>query len=172
MSEKPLTAADIVAALQSNHYSPAERVLILRAMRDTTPGLVTIDPHMLGRVRAARSVRPETVHTTVNALENSELWQQSSATTPKEIRGHMERVDENRGVIEMLRSYIAMLTDSNKFDYFLAVEKSRAVFIAGRAIGGEAALTIKPQLDLIAETRPARRRKKAEEPATPAEPRQ
>jgi hypothetical protein len=172
MPETPLTAADIVAALHSNHYSTAERVLMLRAMRDTTPGLVTIEPRMRGPVRAAQVVKGETVDTTINALENSEIWQQSSAITPKELRSHRELVAEYRALVEMLRSYVAMVLEIIRYQHFLGVEKSRAVYNAGRAIGGEAALTIKPQLDLIAETRPAARRKRVEKPSEPVAPKQ
>jgi hypothetical protein len=172
MPETPLTAADIVAALHSNHYSLEERVVMLRAMRDTTAGLVNYDPHLDGRVRASLSVRPETIDTTINALENSEIWQQSSGITPKELRAHRDFRAEHRALLEMLRSFIAMLIQSIRYQHFLGVEKSRAVYNAGRAIGGEAALTIKPQLDLIAETRPAARRKKVEKPSEPAAPRQ
>jgi hypothetical protein len=159
-----LSAADIIAALHSNHYTIEERVAFVRALRDSTPGLVVIDPREEGRVRAARGVKLESIDTTINALENSEIWQQTCAVSPKEIRAYRQFPDEHRSLAEELRAYLKVVIDSIRYNHFLAIEKARAVFKAGQGISGEAALTVKPHLDLIAETRPQRRRRKAETP--------
>ncbi|HEY0158438.1 MAG TPA: hypothetical protein VGF28_14240 [Thermoanaerobaculia bacterium] len=159
------TAADVIAALQSNDFSIADRVAIIRALRDTTPGLVTIDPHMERRVRAARAVRLEYIDSTINALENSDFWQQTAATTPTELRQHRAFADDHKPLIDELHAYHTLVLDSVRYHHFAGVEKSRVAYKAGKAIQGDAALTIKAHLDVMAATRPAtaRRRKKPTE---------
>lgn len=166
MPETPLTAADIIAAIHSNNYSVEDRVAFIRAMRDTTPGLVVVDPRDGGRIRASRSWTPEKLDKIINALENSEMWQRSAATTPKDIRKGREFGEQHKPLLDELRTYEQLVDDNVRYQYFLAVDKARAVVRAGAGISGEEALAIKPHLDLIARV-VTRRRKKTEEPSAP-----
>jgi hypothetical protein len=88
MTESSTNATDIINALHSTTFSVADRVAILRALRDTTPGLVAADPRLEGRIRAAQAVKPEHVDRTITAMENSQVWQQVASTTPAELRAN------------------------------------------------------------------------------------
>ena len=172
MAGSSLTAAEILAAFQSTSYSIEDRVAFVRALRDTTPGMVSVDPRLTPRVRAAKGVRDENIDATINALESSEFWQKSADTTPQELRDYRTFDEKHRPLIDALRSFVLLLLENTGYQRLLAVDKVRAVFKAGQAISGDAAIAIRPHLELIAETRPTtgRRRKKSEAPPAPAAP--
>ncbi|HYK01687.1 MAG TPA: hypothetical protein VE974_08015 [Thermoanaerobaculia bacterium] len=170
MGESTLTAVDIVNAVRTAELSTADRVAIVRALRDTTPGLVEPDDRLLLRIRAARSVSPEYVDTMVNAMENSELWQQSADTTPTDLRTHRDLSEENRALVDEVQTYGEVLTYKSRYHHFLAVEKARSAYKIGKEMKGEAGLAIRAHISLIDETRRAstRRRRKPEAPAPAA----
>ena len=171
MSEAVLTAVEIIKAIFSASLSISDRVAILRALRDSTPGLVAPDPRLRRRIGAARAVPVEYVDSTVVALENSEAWQ-GATSKPEELRGHRERSDELLPFREESKALTDLLTYNARYQHFLAVEKARAAHKVGREITNEAALSIKPHLDVMAEARPqvGRRKKKAAQPTTTPTP--
>jgi len=52
---------------------------------------------------------------------------------------------------------VTMLLDNMGYQHLLSADKCRIVISAGRGISGDAALTVKPHLDLISEISPRRR---------------
>jgi hypothetical protein len=166
MGETTLTAADIVNAVRATELSIVDRVAIVRALRDTTPGIVQADDHLLLRIRAAQTVSPEYVDTMMNALENSSFWQQSAATTPEDLRNHRVLSDEDRPLVEEVQAYGEVLKYKSRYHHFAAVEKTRSAYRVGRELKGEVGQSIRPHLSIIEDARrPAsRRRRKAEEP--------
>jgi hypothetical protein len=159
-----VSVADIVQSVSSGALTMNERVLIVRALRDSFPELVPVDPRLAGRIRAAQGMPPEFIETTVNALENYEVWQQSASASPIEMRKHREYGGEHRPLIDALQAFVDILVYNVRYQHFVGVEMARTAFKVGKEMSGEAGLSIKPHLEIIAQSRPsnARKRKKAE----------
>ena len=165
------TPGEIIAAIQSTALSPSERVEILRALKDTTPDLVAPDPKLEGRMRAALGTPAEFVESAINGLSASELWQQSAAATPIEIRKHLA-FDDNRPVLEELTAYVDLLDYNVRYHHFAAIDMARTSYRVGKTIGGEAGLNLKPHLEIMGQHLPkvGRRKKKAAPPAPQTAP--
>jgi hypothetical protein len=172
MAKTTLKAADIVEAIRTSEVSIADRVAIVRALRETTPGVVQADDHLLLRIRAAQTVSPEYVDTTVNALENSSFWQQSAATTPEDLRKHRVLANEDRPLEDEVQAYGDVLKHKKRYHHFAAVDKARAAYRVGKELKGEVGQAIRPHLSILEEVRrsSSRRRRKAEEPVPAATP--
>lgn len=164
-----LSGPEVVQWILTAGLTVNERVLIVRALRDSFPELVPVDPRLAGRIRVAQATSPDFIETTVNGLENYEVWQQSASASPKELRRHREYKDEQRPMIDALQAFVDILQYNVRYQHFLGVEKARTAFKIGKEMSGEAGLSIKPHLEIIALTRPngGRRRKKAVVAPTP-----
>ncbi len=171
MPELSLTIEGVVEWIRTAELSVDDRVAVVRALRDSTPDLVAVDPRLTGRIRAAQAIEPKYVDTTIIALENSGLLQQFASTNPKELRHHRNVGDNNRSLTEEVAAYGDILKYTERYHHFVAVDKSREAFKAGKQMSGEARLSIQPHLASIAESLPptGRRRRKTEEP-TPVPP--
>lgn len=169
MPETTLSAVEIMEGIRKADLTIADRVAIIRTLRDSTPGLVNVDPRLLSRIRAAQSVGTEYIDTTVNALENSEVWQQSASTSPKELRTHLNFQDEHRPLQDEIQAYADILKYNVRYHHWIGVEKSRTAFNVGKAMTGEIGISIRPHLTIIAAARPAvgPKRRKPAEPAPP-----
>lgn len=170
MSETKLTAADVVEAIRTLPLTVNDRITIIRAMRDSMPGLLPVDPVLSTRIRAAQAVPSLVVNSTANALENSEVWQASSATTASELRGYLQWPEENRPFIDEVQALGEILLQTSRHYHYLAVDKARQVYRTGKEMRGDARLAIQPHLNIIADSRPpqGRRRRKPEPPAQEA----
>lgn len=170
MADSTLTAADILEGVRTAKLTTADRVAILRALRDSTPGLVAADRHLLRRIRSAQAVPAAYIDTTINALENSAVWQQSASTNPEELREHRTFSGDHRNLYDEVEAFADILKYNIKYHHFLSVEKARTVFKVGREMSGAAGLSIRPHLTILAEARPSqgRKRRKPDEPIPPA----
>jgi hypothetical protein len=174
MAETSLTIAAVTDWIRTAELSVDDRVSIIRALRDSTPDLVPVDNRLTGRIRAAQSIDPKYIDTTIVALENSGVWQQFASATPKELRLHRSFGDTNRSLTEEIGAYSDILQYSERYHHFVGVDKSRDAYKAGLQMSGEARLSIQPHLANIAEARPVvgRRRRKPEEPPPVSSPKQ
>ena len=80
MADTSLTIDAVVDWIRTAELSVDDRVALVRALRDSTPDLVAVDPRLTLRIRAAQAIDPKYVDTTIIALENSELLQQFAST--------------------------------------------------------------------------------------------
>jgi hypothetical protein len=169
MADTSLTIDAVVDWIRTAELSVDDRVALVRALRDSTPDLMAVDPRLTLRIRAAQAIDPKYVDTTIIALENSELLQQFASTNPKELRHHRSVGDNNRSLTEEVTAYGDILKYTERYHHFVAVDKSREAFKAGKQMSGEARLSIQPHLANIAESLPptGRRRRKTEETAPP-----
>jgi len=172
MPETTLTASAIIEGIRTIELSVADRVSIIRALRDATPGVVNIDETLLPRIRAAQAVDPEYIDTTGNALENSEVWQQSSSTTPGELRKCRSFETDQRPVMEELKAYNDMLKYNVWYNHYVGVQKSRNAYKVAKAMTGEAGRAIRHHLPIIAAARPSvgPKRRRTAEPVPPVVP--
>jgi hypothetical protein len=166
------TAAEIINLINTSELSIEDRVAIVRALRNTVPNLVAPERRLKGRVDSAQGIRPEFVESAITALENSELWQQSSTATPKQLRFHRNASEETRPLIEEVQAFYAILSYSARYHHFLAVEMARNAHRVGKQLIGDAAVLVQPHLEIMADTLPPRRRriKPASTPSTPTPP--
>ncbi|HYK05698.1 MAG TPA: hypothetical protein VE974_28370 [Thermoanaerobaculia bacterium] len=169
MAETTLTTSAVLEWIRTAELPVTDRVAIVRTLRDTTPDLVAVDPRLTGRIRAAQGIDPKFIDSTVTALENSAVWQEFTSTTPKELRQYRSIGDDNRPLTEEVLAYGDILRYTQRYYHFLAVDKSREAYKAGKQMSGEARLSIQPHLSTIADARPVvgRRRRKAAETAAP-----
>jgi hypothetical protein len=168
----PSSAAEIVQGILTAGLTLNDRVLIIRALRDSFPELVPVDARLVARIRNAAATSPEFIDSTVNGLENYKVWQDSSSASPEELRRHREYGAEHRPMIEALQAFVDVMKYNVAYQHFVAVDKSRRAYKVGKAMSGEAGLSIRAHLAIIAQTRPGngRKRKKTEEPATGTTP--
>ncbi len=172
MAEPTLSATQIVEGIRTGNLSIPDRVLIVRVLRETTPELVDVDPVLLPRIRAALGVSPEYIDTTRNALENSQVWQQSASTNPQELRKRRGFEEEHRSLIDEIQAYFNMLKYNVWYNHFVAVGLARNAYKVGVAMTGEAGRAIRHHLPIIAAARPTvgRKRNKPAEPAPTVPP--
>jgi hypothetical protein len=164
----PLTPADIVTAIRATALAPADRVEILRAVRETTPDIVPPDPEQKARIRSASGISPQFIDAAVNGLTGSDMWQESADTTAAEIAGHRDFEDE-RPVYDELKTFSDLLGYSLKYHHWQATKKARAAYRVGKQLGGEKGAVLQPHIEIMAATLPqkrARRKPKTPPPAT------
>jgi hypothetical protein len=172
MPELSLTIEAVVDWIRTAALSVDDRVAVVRALRDSTPDLVAVDPRLTGRIRAAQAIDPKYVDTTIIALENSGVWQQFASTDPKQLRHHRNVTENNRPLTEEVTAYGDILKYTERYHHFVGVDKSREAYKAGKQMSGDARLSIQPHLASIAESAPntRRRRRKPEEPVPVVSP--
>jgi hypothetical protein len=163
----PSSVSDIVQVLLTLPLTVDDRVSIVRALRDTLPELVPVDPRLASRIRVAQATSPEFIDSTVNGLENDVVWQRSASANPGELRKHRRFADEQRPLVDTLRAFVDLLEYNGRYQHFVGVDKARRAYRVGKAMSGEAGLAIQPYLAIIAQKRPpgGRKRKKARPPA-------
>jgi hypothetical protein len=167
------TVAEIVDLINNTELSIEDRVAIVRAVRNTIPDLIAPERRLKGRVDSARGVRPEYIDSAILGLENSALWQQSSSTSPKELRLHRDASTEHRLLFEEAQALADIANYNSRYHHFVGVDKARAVHRVGKQITGDAAVLVQPHLDIMATARPTngrRRLKPATQPTTPIPP--
>jgi hypothetical protein len=128
---------------------------------------VPVDSRLRLRIRSAQAFPPEFIHTTCNALESSEVWQQSSSTTPEKLRRHGSFADEHYPLYQEVQVFAETLKYNLRYQHFLAVEMARRAYRIGKEMTGEASLSVRPFVTMIGERRPAlgrRRRRTKEQP--------
>jgi hypothetical protein len=162
------TVDEIVNLINTSDLSIEDRVVILRALRNTIANLVAPEPRLRGRINAALAVRPEFIDSLITGLENSELWQQSSSTSPKELRIERDAAAEFRPLFEEAQAFADVLQATARYRYLLVVDKARTVIRIGRELTGDAAVRVKPHLDLIDDLRA--RRRSSSKPASTTPP--
>ncbi len=162
------TPADIVAAIRATTLTPADRVEILRALRETMPDLVPPDPSQKKRIRAAKGVPRPFVDAAINGLTASEVWTQSAATTSGEMEAHRD-FEGQRPVFDELKTYTDILEYGLNYHHWQATAKARTVYKVGKQLGGDEGLVLKPHVDIMASTLP-RRSRKAKTPSTTPPP--
>ncbi len=162
----PSTAADIVAAIRATTLAPADRVEILRALRETMPDMVPPDPLQKGRIRVAKGVSQQFVDAAINGLTSSEVWAQSAATTSAEMQAHRD-FEEQRPVFDELKTYIDILGYGLSYHHWQGIAKARRVYKVGKQLGGDEGLVLQPHIEIMASTLP-RRSRKAKTPQPPA----
>ena len=166
---------DILETLKTAVLSVADRIAIVRALRDGTPDLVAEDPRIRGRVNAAQAIDAEYAESTVVALENSVAWQRSIDLTPKALNRYLELSTENRPLCEEVTAYAKLLKYNMDYYHFVAIDNARIAHKAAMVIRGEDTKSIQTHLPILAASRGnagGRKRKKAEEApsATPTVP--
>ena len=164
-----LTLADIVAAIHATTLTPADRVEILRALRETMPDLVPPDPLQKKRIRAAKGVPRPFVEAAINGLTASNVWQQSAATTSGEMEAHRD-FEVQRPVLDELKTYFDLLDSSLNYHHWQATAKARRVYKVGKQLGGDEGLVLQPHIDIMASTLPRRSRKAKTPPKTTPPP--
>jgi hypothetical protein len=163
------TPAEIVAAIRATALAPADRVEILRALRETMPDIVPPDPLQKGRIRVAKGIPRPFLEAAINGLTASGLWQQSAATTPTEVVGHRD-FEEQRPVFDELKTFSDILDYSLNYHHWQATTKARRVYKVGKQLGGDEGLVLQPHIDIMAATLPKRSRKAKPPVATPPAP--
>lgn len=164
------TATEIIDLINNSELSIEDRVAIVRALRNTIPNLVVPERRLKTRVDAAQAIRPEYVEAAITALENSELWQQSASSTPKDIRFHRTATEELRPLIEETQAFLNLLNYTARYHHLLAVDMARAAHRVGKEITGEAAVLVKPHLDIMTNARPSNGRRRIKPTSTPSTP--
>jgi len=152
------SAADIVTAIRATELAPADRVEILRALRETTPDIVPPDPLQKTRIRSAAGLSRDFVDAAISGLSASDVWQQSAATTGAEIGTHRD-FEEQRPVFNELQTFTDILHNSLSYHHWQATAKSRAAYRAGKALGGDEGLVLQPHIQIMAAALPKRSRK-------------
>lgn len=161
----PSTTADIVAAIRATTLTPADRVEILRVLRETMPDMVPPDPLQKGRIRVAKGVPQQFVDAAINGLTASEVWTQSAATTSAEMQSHRD-FEAQRPVFDELKTFMDLLGYGLSYHHWQGIAKARRVYKVGKQLGGDEGLVLKPHIDIMASTLP-RRTRKAKTPQPP-----
>jgi hypothetical protein len=165
------TAAEIIDLIHNSELSIEDRVEIVRALRNSTPDLVVPERRMKGRIDSAQGVRPEFVDSAILGLTSSAIWQQSASTSPKELRVQLDKSAAHRLLCEEARALAEIADYNSRYHHFLAIEKARAARRVGLEITGDAAILVQPHLEIMASSRPARRRiRPASQPASTTSP--
>ena len=167
-----VTPADIVTAIRATALAPADRVEILRALRETMPDVVPPDPQQKPRIRFAAGMPRQFVDAAINGLSASTVWEQSAATTAAEVTAHRD-FEEQRAVFDELKTYTGILDYSLRYHHWQATLKSRTAYRVGKTLGGDAGLVLQPHIEIMAGTLPRNKRKSKTPPAqtpTPAPP--
>ena len=157
-SNPQLTVADVVQFLRTARLSASDRVAVLRALHAGIPDLIPPDPTVENRIRTSRAVPPAFVHSAIEGISNSIVWQQAAATTPAELRRHLA-FDENRALAEALRAMLVILDYNLRSHHWTAVELARTAYHAGKALGGFEGRIIRPYLELMSSYLPKDHRK-------------
>jgi hypothetical protein len=152
------TPEEIVAAIRATALAPADRVEILRALRETMPGIVPPDPSQLGRIRVAKGVPRPFVDAAINGLTASGVWEQSAATTSTEVSTH-HNFEEQRPVFDEVTTFSDILRYSLNYHHWQATAKARRVYKVGKQLGGDEGLVLQPHIDIMAAALPKRSRK-------------
>src|SRR5216684_2996622 len=167
-----LTPADIVTTIRATALAPADRVEILRALRETMPDIVPPDPLQKSRIRVAAGLPRQFVDAAVNGLAASDMWQEPAAATATEIVAHSD-IEEQRPVLDELKTYSAILGFSLRYHHWQATKKSRAAYRVGKQLGGDRGAVLQTHIEIMAATLPqkkARRKpKKSPEQTPPAQ---
>lgn len=161
-------SAGIVASIRAATLASADRVEILRALRDTLPSIVPPDPQPSTRMRAAARIDRRFVDTAITGLTASDVWQKSAATTSDEVQGDRD-FEQEKSVLDELTSFREILTYSLRYHHWQATEKSRVAYHVGKKLGGDEGLMLKPHLEIMARLLPQSRRKAVTPPAPPVE---
>lgn len=161
------TVEEIIGLILKAELSIEDRVAIVRAVRNTIPDLVAPSPRLKARIDTAQGVRPEYVDFTMTGLANSELWQQSASTTPKQIRFHRNTAAEYRLLFEEAQAFADILKHNFRYQYFLAVDLSRTAHRVGKELTGEVAVLVKPHLEIMADARPSNGRRRVKPTTQP-----
>jgi len=164
--------ADIVTAIRATALAPADRVEILRALRETMPDIVPPDPLQNSRIRVAAGMPRQFVDAAINGLTASSVWEQSASTSAAEVAAHRD-FDEQRAVYDELKTYWDILGYSLRYHHWQATAKSRTAYRVGKQLGGDEGLLLKPHIEIMAATLPRNKRKSKTPPAqtpTPAPP--
>jgi hypothetical protein len=151
-------AAGIVTTIRTTALTPADRVEILRALRETMPGVVPPDPLQQSRMRVAAGLPRQFIDAAISGLTASSLWEQSASTTAAEVAAHRD-FDEQRPVFDELKTYEHILGYSLGFHHWQATLKSRAAYRVGKTLGGDTGLVLQPHIAIMAASLPNRRRK-------------
>jgi hypothetical protein len=152
------TPADIVTTIRATALAPADRVEILRALRETMPDIVPPDPQQKTRITFAKGVPRQFVDAAINGLTASDVWQQSAATTSSEVGAHRD-FEEQRPVYDELKTFSDILRYSLNYHHWQATAKSRAAYRVGKQLGGDEGLVLQSHIDIMAATLPKRSRK-------------
>jgi hypothetical protein len=163
------SATDIVTAIRATALAPADRVEILRALRETMPGIVPPDPLQKSRIRVAAGLSRQFVDAAINGLTASTVWAQSAATTADEVGAHRDFEDQ-RPVFDEIKTYSDILGYSLKYHHWQATSKSRTAYRVGKQLGGDEGLVLQPHIEIMAASLPqtkARRKSKTPSPQTP-----
>ena len=159
------SSADIVTAIRATALAPADRVDILRALRETMPDVVPPDPQQKPRIRFAVGMPRQFVDAAISGLTASTVWEQSAATTAAEVTAHRD-FEEQRPVFDELKTYTAILDYSLRYHHWQATLKSRTAYRVGKTLGGDAGLVLQPHIEIMASTLP-RNKRKSKTPPTP-----
>src|ERR1019366_4226355 len=141
------TPADIVAAIRATTLAPADRVEILRALRETMPDLVPPDPLQKDRIRVAKAVPRQFIEAAINGLTASDVWRQSAATSSDDMEAHRD-FEAQRPVFDELKTYVDLLDYSLDYHHWQATTKARRVYKVGKQLGGDEGLVLQPHIDI------------------------
>jgi len=166
-----VTPADIVTAIRATALAPADRVEILRALRETMPDVVPPDPQQKPRIRFAVGMPRQFVDAAISGLTASTVWEQSAATSAAEVTAHRD-FEEQRPVFDELKTFTSILDYSLRYHHWQATLKSRTAYRVGKTLGGDAGLNLQPHIEIMAATLPRNNRRKSKTPPaqTPAPP--
>jgi hypothetical protein len=153
-----VTPADIVSAIRATALAPADRVEILRALRETMPDVVPPDPQQKPRIRFAVGMPRQFVDAAISGLTASTVWEQSAATSAAEIAAHRD-FEEQRPVFDELQTYTSILDYSLRYHHWQATLKSRTAYRAGKALGGDTGLVLRSHIEIMAATLPRNNRR-------------
>ncbi|HXH40022.1 MAG TPA: hypothetical protein VNN08_15430 [Thermoanaerobaculia bacterium] len=167
------TSADIVTAIRATALAPADRVDILRALRETMPDIVPPDPQQNSRIRVAAGLPRQFVDAAINGLTASSVWERSASTSAAEVAAHRD-FDEQRPVFDELKTFTGILDYSLRYHHWQATLKSRTAYRVGKTLGGDEGLILQPHIEIMAATLPRNKRKSktppAPAPTTPPKP--
>ena len=154
------TVSEIIDLINNAELSTEDRVAIVRAVRNTMPDLVAPTHRLKSRVDAAQAVRPEYIDSAMTGLEHSELWQQSSSATPKQMRIYRATAAEYRLLFEETQAFADVLKYNYRYQHFLAVDLARTAHRVGKQLTGEAAVLVTPHLDIMTDILPSNGRRR------------
>lgn len=124
----PTDFAEILEAIRSTPLSAAERAALLRAIRETIPNLTLPNSSLQHEMRSAARISRRFCEFTANALAESALWQEVSATSPAEIRSHLQQAAELQSLVEEATAFQSVVDFGARHHHYLATRKARDAY--------------------------------------------